>query len=229
MLHSMEIITRKQAKERGLAHYYTGIECENGHLSKRGTKSKKCLACHREARARLRASDPDRIKAQKAADYLRHREARLAQVTAYQAANREKIRLRSKAFRQANKGRISERFKAWAKANRPIMRIHERRRRDRERGATGSHTYAEVKALEVAQAMLCANRFCRADLSAGYHQDHILPIVLGGTDDIANIQLLCGPCNLSKGDLHPDEWQKRLEEAHGQLPQIPMLGAPNGC
>lgn len=29
--------------------------------------------------------------------------------------------------------------------------------------------------------------------------DHIIPVAIGGTDDEANLQTMCGPCNLRKG------------------------------
>ncbi|MGI8913546.1 MAG: HNH endonuclease [Chloroflexota bacterium] len=32
-----------------------------------------------------------------------------------------------------------------------------------------------------------------------FHVEHILPRVLGGTDDLGNLALACGPCNLAKG------------------------------
>jgi 5-methylcytosine-specific restriction endonuclease McrA len=31
------------------------------------------------------------------------------------------------------------------------------------------------------------------------HYDHIIPFSLNGADTVVNLQLLCGPCNLSKG------------------------------
>jgi hypothetical protein len=44
--------------------------------------------------------------------------------------------------------------------------------------------------------------YCRAPQRVcGYrfHVEHILPRVLGGTDDLGNLALSCGPCNLAKG------------------------------
>jgi hypothetical protein len=41
-----EIITRQQAIEKGLKHYYTGIPCSNGHLSKRNVKNSMCCYCN---------------------------------------------------------------------------------------------------------------------------------------------------------------------------------------
>ena len=40
----MEIITRKEAKEQGLTHYYTGKPCPRGHISERYLQGK-CVDC----------------------------------------------------------------------------------------------------------------------------------------------------------------------------------------
>jgi len=42
------IITRKQAKDQGLKHYYTGQPCNRGHIDYRFTSIGKCMACARE-------------------------------------------------------------------------------------------------------------------------------------------------------------------------------------
>lgn len=50
--------------------------------------------------------------------------------------------------------------------------------------------------------------FCHEDLSGTLsinskkHYDHIIPLVQGGLNDVANIQLLCSSCNANKGGAH---------------------------
>ena len=46
----MEIITRAEAKERGLKYYFTGKPCAKGHVSERKTVDGYCITCDREAR-----------------------------------------------------------------------------------------------------------------------------------------------------------------------------------
>jgi len=40
-----------------------------------------------------------------------------------------------------------------------------------------------------------------------YHVDHVIPISRGGSDNPENLQLLCPPCNLSKGSKTMHEWR----------------------
>lgn len=50
---------------------------------------------------------------------------------------------------------------------------------------------------------MCAS--CNVDISGilsaqpDRHYDHIIPLAEGGINDVTNVQLLCGPCNLKKG------------------------------
>ena len=37
--------------------------------------------------------------------------------------------------------------------------------------------------------------------------DHVLPITRGGMHDVLNMVTCCRPCNSSKGNRTPDEWQ----------------------
>ena len=41
----MEIISRKEAKEKGLKFYFTGKPCSRGHLTKRYLNNWNCFGC----------------------------------------------------------------------------------------------------------------------------------------------------------------------------------------
>lgn len=44
----MQVITRAEAKEQGLIHYFTGKPCKRNHIDKRFTSIGKCMTCARE-------------------------------------------------------------------------------------------------------------------------------------------------------------------------------------
>jgi hypothetical protein len=44
----MNIISRKEAIQKGLQKYYTGKPCKNGHYSERYTLGSECQACIKE-------------------------------------------------------------------------------------------------------------------------------------------------------------------------------------
>jgi len=58
----------------------------------------------------------------------------------------------------------------------------------------GAHTVKEWKALCKKYSYMCLACGERKPLT----EDHIIPVMLGGTDDIENIQPLCLECNLKK-------------------------------
>lgn len=207
---SLTIISRKEARTVGLPRYFTGVPCRRGHLSERFTIRKQCVDCHREDQAAARAKTPEHVKAIKAASYQRHRTEVIAKVEAYTEANREKVRDRRRRHREANKDQIAIAQAAWCKANRPKLRVHERNRRDRKRGAEGKHTLADIETLYKRQKGRCANPSCVVSIRTGYHIDHVQPIVRGGSNWPQNLQLLCQPCNQSKHARDPIEWAQSL-------------------
>ena len=78
------------------------------------------------------------------------------------------------------------------------------RRRARVRNASGSFTSEQITELYAKQKGRCAN--CGERLGDEYHRDHRIPLARGGTNDILNIELLCGPCNLAKHAKDPVDW-----------------------
>lgn len=45
----MKIITRAEAKAKGLAHYYPGSTCKNGHIDQRRTDNGQCMQCRHDS------------------------------------------------------------------------------------------------------------------------------------------------------------------------------------
>lgn len=62
-----------------------------------------------------------------------------------------------------------------------------------------------------AQSGVCA--YCGIALADRAHIDHIHPRVKGGTDDLANLQILCPHCNTSKGGKTEAEYFAQFSES----------------
>lgn len=52
------IISRDEATERGLSRYFTGVECNHGHVSERYTSTAGCIACLRRTVPNKRKPTP---------------------------------------------------------------------------------------------------------------------------------------------------------------------------
>lgn len=102
----MEIITREEAKNRGLKHYYTGIPCKHGHLCERRTRCSTCLKCD-AARARKRY---DPVYAQQHAKeyHIKNKKILNEQSKRYYSENKEQVKQKSKDWRARNVDYIKE-------------------------------------------------------------------------------------------------------------------------
>lgn len=117
---------------------------------------------------------------------------------------------------QNNKHRFKDSVSEWAKAhylknksrilesNRQYWLIHpelrrecKARRRAREYNAIGSHTSEEWELLKKLYDYTCLKCF-RSEPNIKLTADHKIPLSKGGSDNIDNIQPLCGRCNSSK-------------------------------
>lgn len=82
--------------------------------------------------------------------------------------------------------------------------VQQHKRRARLVAAGGSFTAAEIETLYSKQRGCCAN--CGCALGDKFHRDHRRTLADGGTNDIGNIELLCGTCNLRKHAKDPIAW-----------------------
>lgn len=131
-----------------------------------------------------------------------------AYAKAKDAANPEKMKQRQADWHKKNRAHVTARVREWRKANPEKSRISVINYRARREGA-GRLPYGTIPALMRAQDSKCL--CCGADLSAGYHVDHIFPLFRGGKNTPDNVQLLCPTCNTRKGYKLPEQFAK---EAH---------------
>ena len=94
----MQIVTRAQATELGLTHYFTGVACINGHLSKRRVNDRCCLRCDV-------TNKKSTTSEYKKSQYIKHKESILAQKREYRQANKGKINAKVAARKKAIKQR----------------------------------------------------------------------------------------------------------------------------
>ena len=55
---------------------------------------------------------------------------------------------------------------------------------------------------------LCGRKILLEDMTI----DHVTPLSMGGKDDVENLACTCHPCNLSKGNILPDDFVERVTE-----------------
>ena len=103
-----------------------------------------------------------------------------------------------------NKEKISEQSKKWKRLNPEKVSAYNRNRRAIFRKAKGTHSAEDVIFLLNSQKGLCV--YCKSECSNNYHVDHIQPLIHGGSNWPENLQILCPPCNLSKGAKCPIEF-----------------------
>lgn len=232
-----QIITRVDAKARGLKKYFTGLPCKCGHLAERYVSDCSCTGCF----------DKEKISARRKREYVENKEKILSRNQAYYEINRASIisqkreynekrkeerALRDKAHYVVNGERLRAEKRAYRAANLEKVRALEKARRDpekikkyikdnKERYATyarnrkrklrsrGRHTTEELNNIIKAQGYKCA--YCRASLrKTRYEVDHIMPIALGGSNLKENLQMLCMPCNRKKYAKHPIAFAQEL-------------------
>lgn len=218
------LITRAEAIASGLRRYFTGKPCKSGHIAER-LLSKKCVVCNSGYNRKHYEANQEELTAKKrvyaAKRYAEHtgkcrdsnkrwaaknRDKMAAYKARYYEQNKAALMTRNAAWRENNPERFGRFRIEWKRRNPEYVRADRQNRRAMVRKAEGRHSAEDIRALYKRQRGRCANPACRCALKNTYHADHILPLALGGTNWISNIQLLCPTCNLKKHAKHPIDW-----------------------
>lgn len=231
------LVSVAEARSVGATRYFTGKPCPNGHNVERRVSNWKCVQCSRDEHSAMIRNDPARNLARCRAYQSRHAEEVKVQRKSFRLKNADRLREQGRAatvkfsdriksykrrYYETNKEDVLAKNGAWQKANpekvkasiAKWMAAHPesgrsavRRRRARLRSASGNHNELDIMALFERQDGSCAA--CSADIRRRYDVDHVMPLSRGGSNGPENLQLLCPPCNRSKGAYTMEEWAER--------------------
>lgn len=221
-----EIISRAEAKSKGLKYYFTGEPCPNGMVSKRLVSTCRC-SCDECKRSRAkyarsyRSNNPDRFSAYEKSRHIRHREKRNNQSREYRKNNHQKITKMEIEYRIKNRITLANKTAEWRKnnpnytyeyrkknkeriakyrsENKNVARKASARRRSAKRQAIPSW-FSEFDELVFHEAYILALQR-QAETGIAWHVDHMIPLRARkccGLHCADNIQVIPAAMNLEK-------------------------------
>jgi len=192
-------------EEKLLTEFHRNKNIKDGHTS--GCKKCRSLNIDKDKRsASYKAwylANTERIKASRKAS----KEKKAARHKIWYAENKDRIAAYNKEWSERNKDKIAAHNKEYARVHREEYKAHCRNRRARLREAIGSHTAEDIQNLLLLQRKKCA--VCSTSIVKGYHVDHIVALVNGGSNDKHNLQLLCQHCNCTKSSKDPIDFMNQ--------------------
>lgn len=145
--------------------------------------------------------------------YAEHRDAKAAYAAAYNAEHRDEKAAYDAAHNAAYYAAHRDEWAAYGAVycaeHHEEHAAYERNRRARKLGNGGTHTAADVRAQYDRQRGRCY--WCGVKVAwRKKHVDHVMPVILGGSNGPENLVIACPTCNLSKGGMHPMDFCGRL-------------------
>jgi hypothetical protein len=198
----MQIISRSEAKQQNLKHYFTGKPCKYGHVAERKVANSNCSVCNKDIVSRFYVNNRDKVK-NKSKEYY--------------SDNSDKIKKYQKEYNKINKDKINNRHQERYDSE-PDYKMKFRLRGILSKVLKRTDTVKDLKSHAIlGYNCIDLRRHLEDSFVDGmswdnygeWHIDHIVPIKVlldYGVTDVAfingldNLQPLWAEDNLKKGD-----------------------------
>jgi hypothetical protein len=176
-------LTSTEAKRLGLAMYFTGVPCKNGHVTSRYASSAECFFCRKDKNQSVA------VKEKQAAWSKNNHEQKLKIAKERYERNKVWQHLRGRTRWVAHKEKVTESTNRWLDNNIGMRAFYANKRRSAKKYRTP------------AWANLDAIKTIYANCPEGYHVDHVIPLQgknVSGFHIESNLQYLPASENAKK-------------------------------
>jgi hypothetical protein len=199
----IDLITKQQAIEKGIKHYFTGLPCKRGHIAKRNTANSQCRDCAGIKHQQWVDENKEKVQAynkqwfEKNHDTSKNRNKDWYSKDENLALKKEKMRV----YYEAKKSTIKEKVKTHRQNNPHIERANSAKKR-----ATKLHRtpcwLTRNDALQIKTLYELASKKT-IETGIAWHVDHIIPLrgkKVSGLHVPQNLRVIPASENLRKSN-----------------------------